>query len=312
MPTLRSLVFALAALATALAATAAPATKEIERGWHGNYFPNVELTTHDGKKVRFYDDMLRGKVVAINFIYTNCGDVCPLDTAQMRQVHTLLGDRVGKDIFMYSISVDPENDTPQALRRYMRTFDTGAGWTFLTGKQEDIVLIQRKLGLRIADIKKIRDHDTRLMMGNEKTSQWIKRSPYDDPTILANILASTLNNHAGTQVGHLEAYEKAGHISNLSRGQYLYRTRCASCHTFGGGDRLGPDLKGVVGARPRDWLVRWLKEPNKMIAEKDPVALELMARYRNLPMPNLSLNDSDAAALIHYMSEQDKAHVDKK
>ena len=67
--------------------------------WHENYFPNVVLTTQDGKKVRFYDDVLQGKVVSLNFIYTNCGDVCPLDTAQLRQVHALLGDRVGKDVF---------------------------------------------------------------------------------------------------------------------------------------------------------------------------------------------------------------------
>ncbi len=305
MPTLRLFLVALAALAAASAARAAPL--EAERGWHGNYFPNVELTTHDDKKVRFYDDILRGKIVAINFIYTSCGDVCPLDTAQMRQVHALLGDRAGRDIFMYSISVDPDNDTPAALRRYMRTFDVGPGWTFLTGKKEDIVLIQRKLGLRIVDLKNIRDHDTRLIMGNERTSQWIKRSPYDDPTILGNILVSTLNNHASTQVGNLAAYEKADEVKDLSRGQYLYRTRCASCHTIGGGDRLGPDLRGVAAARPRAWLVRWLKEPNKMIAEKDPIALELLARYRNLPMPNLSLGDDDAAALIHYMEQQDKA-----
>ncbi|NOT39620.1 MAG: c-type cytochrome [Alphaproteobacteria bacterium] len=312
MAVLRSLMFAFAALATTWTGTAAPAAQTMEGGWHGNYFPNVELTTHDGKKVKFYDDVIRGKVVAINFIYTSCGDVCPLDTAHMRQVHTLLGDRVGKDIHFYSISVDPDNDTPQALRRYMRTFDTGAGWTFLTGKIEDIVLIQKKLGLRIVDIKKIRDHDTRLIMGNERTSQWIKRSPYDDPTILGNILSSTLHNHTGTQVGNLASYEKAGSVKNLSRGQYLYRTRCASCHTFGGGDRLGPDLKGVVGARDRVWLTRWIKEPNKMIAEKDPLAMELMSRYRNLPMPNLSLGDDEAAAVIHYMSEQDKALADQK
>lgn len=297
-------------LAAGAAGSAAAAPEAAGQGWHGSYFPNLELTTHEGKTVRLYDDLLRGKVVAINFIYTSCGDVCPLDTAQMRQVHTLLGDRVGKDIHMYSISVDPENDTPEALRRYMRTFDVGKGWTFLTGKKEDIVLIQRKLGLRIVDLKNIRDHDTRLMLGNERTAQWIKRSPYDDPTILANILGSTLHNHAATQVGKLDTYEKAGHIKNLTRGQYLYKTRCASCHTIGEGDRLGPDLRGVAAARPRDWLTRWIKEPNKMIAEKDPVALALMARYRNLPMPNLSLGDDDAAAVIHYMEAQDKLHAE--
>lgn len=304
---LRLIVLGLAAL---VLGAAAPAPADTGSGWHGNYFPNVELTTHEGKTVRFYDDLLRGKIVAINFIYTSCGDVCPLDTAQMRQVHALLGDRLGKDIFMYSISVDPENDTPEKLRRYMRTFDVGKGWTFLTGKREDIVLIQRKLGLRIIDPKNLTDHDTRLMLGNEKTSQWLKRTPYDDPTILANLLASTLNNHAATQVGTLAEYKTASEVKDLSRGQYLFRTRCASCHTVGGGDRLGPDLRGVAGSRERNWLVRWLKEPNKMIAEKDPIALALLARYRNLPMPNLGLNDDDAAAVIHYMETQDKAHAE--
>lgn len=312
MTDVRFLRLILLGVAALVLGAAAPAPVETGSGWHGSYFPNVELTTHEGKKVRFYDDLLRGKIVAINFIYTSCGDVCPLDTAQMREVHTLLGDRVGKDVFMYSISVDPERDTPDKLRRYMRTFDVGKGWTFLTGKREDIVLIQRKLGLRIIDPKNLTDHDTRLMLGNEKTSQWLKRTPYDDPTVLANLLASTLNNHAATQVGTLAEYKTAGEVKNLTRGQYLFRTRCASCHTVGGGDRLGPDLRGVAASRDRSWLVRWLKEPNKMIAEKDPIAMELMSRYRNLPMPNLSLNDQDAAALIHYMETQDKAHDEIK
>ncbi len=310
MMDVRFLRLILLGVAALVLGAAAPAPVESGGRWHGSYFPNVELTTHEGKKVRLYDDVLRGKIVAINFIYTSCGDVCPLDTAQMRQVHTLLGDRVGKDVFMYSISVDPENDTPEKMRRYMRTFDVGKGWTFLTGKREDIALIQRKLGLRIIDPKNLTDHDTRLMLGNEKTGQWLKRTPYDDPTVLANLLASTLNNHAATQVGTLAAYKTAGEVKNLSRGQYLFQTRCASCHTVGGGDRLGPDLRGVAAARERSWLVRWLKEPNKMIAEKDPIALALMARYRNLPMPNLSLGDDDAAALIHYMEQQDKAHAE--
>lgn len=308
---MRTLGFILAVLAafaagTANAAPDNPAPASTEGGWHGDYFPNVELTTHEGKKVRFYDDVIRGKVVSINFIYTNCGDVCPLDTAQLRQVHKLLGDRVGKDVFMYSISIDPEKDTPEALRRYMRTFDVGPGWTFLTGNREDIDLIQRKFGLRVADPKQVRDHDTRFLLGNERTSHWIKRTPYDDTTVLANLLASTLHNH-GTQVAGMAKYEKAGEVVNVSNGQVLFRTRCASCHTFGGGDRLGPDLRGVAGSRPREWLMRWLKEPNKMIEEKDPIAIELLARYRNLPMPNLRLGDKDANELIDYMAQQDKA-----
>src|SRR4029077_10016292 len=74
--------------------------------WGANYFPNVPLITQDGKTIHFYDDMLKGKIVLINFIYTECGDVCPLETAKLAQVYKLLGDRMGKDIFFYSITVD--------------------------------------------------------------------------------------------------------------------------------------------------------------------------------------------------------------
>src|SRR6267154_4135366 len=80
------------------------------------YFTNTPLITQDGKTVRFYDDLIKGKSVVINFIYTQCGDSCPLETAKLAQVQKLLGDRVGKDIFFYSISIDPKRDTPQKLK----------------------------------------------------------------------------------------------------------------------------------------------------------------------------------------------------
>src|SRR5713101_8920088 len=75
--------------------------------WGADYFPNVQVTTQDGATVRFYDDLLKGKSVAINLIYTSCKDECPLETARLVQVQRLLGDRVGKDVFFYSISIDP-------------------------------------------------------------------------------------------------------------------------------------------------------------------------------------------------------------
>src|SRR5438105_15291565 len=83
--------------------------------WGVDYFPNVPLTTQDGKVVRFYDDLLKGKSVAINLIYTRCSASCPLETAKLAQLQKIMGDRVGKDIFFYSISIDPKNDTPEVL-----------------------------------------------------------------------------------------------------------------------------------------------------------------------------------------------------
>ncbi|MGB5307338.1 MAG: SCO family protein, partial [Arenicellales bacterium] len=110
--------------------------------WGANYFPNVTLTTHEGKEVRFFDDVIKDKVVAINFIYTHCPDTCPLETAQLVRVQNILGDRMGKDVFFYSISIDPERDTPEVLREYRERF--GAEWTFLTGNKEDIIQLRQK------------------------------------------------------------------------------------------------------------------------------------------------------------------------
>lgn len=277
-----------------------------EQSWGRDYFPNTVLIDQDGKRLRFYDDVIKGRVVAINFIYTSCGDVCPAETAQLRRVQELLTGRLGRDVFMYSISVDPETDTPAVLKRYMRMFDVGPGWSFLTGNRDEINLLQKRLGLRPVERTRLKDHSISMIFGNEATGQWIKRSPYDDPKVLAQLLGERLHGHGAGTAGARQAYGNVAEVTDKSRGHYLFKTRCMSCHTIGEGDRLGPDLAGVVAARPRDWLTRWLIEPDKMLAEKDPLALALKAKYRNLPMPNLGLNDIDAAALIHYMEQQDK------
>lgn len=115
--------------------------------WGADYFPNVPLITQDGQTVKFYDDLLKGKAVAIELIYTSCVDTCPLETGRLRQVQRLLGDRVGKEIFFYSITIDPARDTPKVLKAYAEKFHVGPGWLFLTGKKADIDLISKKLGL---------------------------------------------------------------------------------------------------------------------------------------------------------------------
>src|ERR1041385_8091038 len=93
-----------------------------ENQWGANYFPNVELTDQYGHKLHFYDDLLKGKIVAIEQFYTHCIDICPLETARLAQVQKMLGDRVGKDIFFYSISIDPKRDSPEAMKEYADTY----------------------------------------------------------------------------------------------------------------------------------------------------------------------------------------------
>src|SRR5216684_9025717 len=97
------------------------------------YFPNVMLRTQDNKQVHFYDDLIKGKIVTINFFYAKCEGVCPLITANMVKVQRLLGERVGRDIFMNSISLKPEEDSPRALKEYAKAHGVRPGWTFLTG-----------------------------------------------------------------------------------------------------------------------------------------------------------------------------------
>src|SRR5258708_5456056 len=130
----------LAVLAALTVLTASPAGAQgSPRG--ADYFPNVPLTTQDGKVVRFYDDLIKGKIVAIDLIYTTCQYACPLETARLVQVQKLLGDRMGRDVFFYSITIDPDHDTPAVLKDYAEKFGAGPGWLFLTGTQADIDLI---------------------------------------------------------------------------------------------------------------------------------------------------------------------------
>ena len=95
--------------------------------WGANYFPNVELTDQDGRKLHFYDDLLKGKIVVIELFFTHCLDICPLETARLVQVQKMLGDRVGKDIFFYSLSIDPKRDNPATLKAYAKRYHAKPG-----------------------------------------------------------------------------------------------------------------------------------------------------------------------------------------
>jgi len=286
---------------------AAPASSR----WGGDYFPNISLVTQDGKTVRFYDDLIKDKVVAINFIFTHCPDACPAETASMRQVQKALGERVGRDVFFYSITIDPEHDTPAVLKEYSGRFRVGPGWTFLTGNKADITLLRKKLGLYSEERpdEKAKNHNISLIVGNEATGKWIKRSPFDEPKVLARLLGYSLQRMPVAK-SNPTSYAEAPRLPNMSLGEDLYRSRCDGCHSLGTEEGLGPGLAGVTKMRDRVWLARWLKTPDQMLAEKDPIATQLFERYNRLPMPNLRLSDADVEGLINYMADSDSAkHV---
>jgi len=274
-----------------------------ENRWGANYFPNVQLTTQDGTKVRFYDDVLKGKIVVIDLIYTHCVDACPLETARLVQVQKMLGDRVGKDIFFYSISIDPKHDTPKVLKEYAGKYHVGPGWTFLTGKKEDIDLVSKKLGLYSEPDPTNRDgHTPSVLIGNEPAGQWMRDTATDNPRFLANMIGNWLNGWKNS--GALDAkanYDQAPRIDLSDKGRYIFAKACAACHTIGHGDKIGPDLQGVASVRERGWLARFIATPDQLLAEKDPTAVALFKKYNEVNMPNLRLAPQDLNALLNFL-----------
>ncbi len=138
-------------------------------------FPNPVLVDQDGQSVRFYDDLVRGRVVMVNFSYTQCTGACPRATAQLMAVQRLLGDRFGRDFTLLTLSLDPEHDTPAAMRRYLSAHGGRPGWTWLTGRREDIEAIRRFVGFTDRDPQLDADrtrHTTLVLLGNDRTGRW--------------------------------------------------------------------------------------------------------------------------------------------
>src|SRR5262249_6798402 len=128
-----------------------------------SYFPNLVLMTQDNKPVRFYTDMMKGKVVLINFMFTTCTGICPAMTANLAKVQEQLGDHLGRDVNIISITVDPIIDTPDAMKKYADQYKAKPGWYFLTGKKENVDWVLYKLGGYVEDKG---DHSTIVIIGN--------------------------------------------------------------------------------------------------------------------------------------------------
>jgi protein SCO1 len=163
-------------------------------------FPNVVLTTHQGKTVRFYDDLIKGKTVLINFMYGRCRGRCPTTTANLARVQAALGDRVGRDVFMYSITLKPEEDKPEDLRRYAEAHDVKPGWLFLTGKPGDIELLRRKLGFVDSDPLIDADRSNHIGIiryGNEPYKRWAACPALSSPAQIVRSIDQLLSSIRG-------------------------------------------------------------------------------------------------------------------
>jgi protein SCO1/2 len=139
------------------------------------YFPEVTLTTHEGKRVRLYEDLVKDRCVVMNFMYARCQGICSPVTSNLLKVQTLLQDRIGRDIFMYSFTLKPDEDSPEALAAYVKERKIGPGWTFLTGAPRDLELVRRSLGFTDPDPARDADktnHTGMVRYGNEARHLW--------------------------------------------------------------------------------------------------------------------------------------------
>ena len=144
-----------------------------------DYFTNLEVIDQDGRKLKFYDDVLKDKVVAINFIFTNCQGACPLMTRHLTLVRDLLGPEVGNEIHFVSMSIDPLRDTPAAMKEFAQTHDADQDyWRFVTGSPENLEYIVKKLGQYTDDVEA---HSTLLLAANVRTAHGTKIPPNVPP-----------------------------------------------------------------------------------------------------------------------------------
>jgi protein SCO1/2 len=154
------------------------------------YFTDTVLINQNGEKMRFYADLLQGKVVIINSFFATCQGSCLPLNRNLEKLQQALGDHMGKDVFIVSISVDPIVDTPPKLKEYAKKLNARPGWYFLTGEKQNVDLVLQKLGQFVPDKQ---DHLNVFIIGNERTGLWKKAFGLASSTELVKVVESVLN-----------------------------------------------------------------------------------------------------------------------
>jgi cytochrome oxidase Cu insertion factor (SCO1/SenC/PrrC family) len=165
-------------------------TKQAPANGAQHYFADLVLTDQDGRTVKLYEDLMAGKTVVINSFFATCHGSCPVMSGNFAAIQNAFGDRLGKDLILVSITVDPASDTPEKLREYAKNIKAKPGWYFLTGPQENVERALRKLGQYVADKN---DHTNVFLIGNLQTGLWKKAFGLAKPDDLVKIVESVLN-----------------------------------------------------------------------------------------------------------------------
>lgn len=159
------------------------------------YFTDVELINQNGEKMRLYSDLLKNKVVVVSSFFATCTSVCPPMNRNLEKVQEAFKDRIGKDLLIISISVDPEVDTPPVLKDYAAKFHAVPGRLFLTGKKQNIDWALYKLGQFVEDKN---DHQTIIIIGNERTGLWKKAFGMAKADELIEVIRSVLDDKSAS------------------------------------------------------------------------------------------------------------------
>lgn len=149
------------------------------------YFSDTLLIDQYGEEVRFFTDVLKDQVVVINFVFTNCGGACPMITEKLKMARKTLGEEAGNSIRFVSISIDPVRDTPAAMRKFQETHNATGNWVFLTGEQENIDAVVKRLGQYSPEVE---EHSTLVLAGNVNERHWMKILPNVPPPVIAEKL----------------------------------------------------------------------------------------------------------------------------
>ena len=147
--------------------------------------PDVSLVDQDGKPVRFYTDLVKGRVVAVNFVFTSCATICPPMGANFARLEKLLA---GKDVQLISVSIDPANDTPERLKAWSRKFGAGPNWRLVTGDRDAVTHLLKTLGVYTASVT---DHSPLVLVGNDRAHRWTRAYGLAAPAKLAELLEET-------------------------------------------------------------------------------------------------------------------------
>jgi protein SCO1/2 len=187
---MKPIVWIAVLLATVLpgAAQEPPAATDQDAAHH--YFTDVQLVNQNGETMRLYSDLIDGKIVVINSFFASCTGSCPLMAGSLAEIQKHLGDRVGKDVNLISISVDPTADTPAKLKDYAKRFHAKPGWYFLTGTKANVDFALRKLGQYVDDRN---DHLNVIIIGNQRTGLWKKAFGLAKPHDLIAVVDSVVN-----------------------------------------------------------------------------------------------------------------------